>query len=119
MNRSSAAGILIRPVGQSLVEDDGVDEVDVEADDDPASPPDGLSADGVVELFSAPSSDAFLPAADAERRSFFAQPLPLNTIVGGAKALRIGPEPHSGQASGAGSCTPWMTSKRRPHAAQM
>ncbi len=46
-------------------------------------------------------------------RSFFAQPLPLNTIVGGAKALRIDPSvPHSGQKFGPGSWTPCRMSAR-------
>ncbi|HET9082860.1 MAG TPA: hypothetical protein VFN41_00540 [Candidatus Limnocylindrales bacterium] len=121
MNRSSTAGIFIRRSGQSLVEDDDVDSDDEDADDDPASPLELFSLGGAVVLFSSLplSSVAFLLPAALERRSFFAQPEPLKTMVGGAKALRIGPDPHSGQASGAGSLTPWMTSKRRPHAAQM
>ena len=82
------------------------------------SPLDDFSEDDEL-LFSPLSSDGFFPLLAADRRSFLAQPEPLKTIVGGANALRMGPEPHSGQASGAGSFTPWMTSKRRPHAAQM
>jgi len=132
MNRSSTAGIFIRRSGQSLDEEDVVDDVDVEVDEDEpeddASPLDVLSEGDLDELFSplssevffSPlSSDVFFAPPEADRRSFLAQPEPLKTIVGGANALRIGPEPHSGHASGAGSCTPWMTSKRRPQAAQM
>jgi hypothetical protein len=98
--------------------------VDVEAEE-PLSSLEDLSPDPAAALFSALSlalalsSDAFLAPPELDRRSFLAQPEPLNTIVGGANALRIGPEPHKGHASGAGSLTPWMTSKRRPHAAQM
>jgi len=118
MNRSSTAGIFIRRSGQSLDEEDVVD-VDVEVDEDDASPLDVVSEGDVGELFSPLSSEVFFAPPEADRRSFLAQPEPLKTIVGGANALRIGPEPHSGHASGAGSCTPWMTSKRRPQAAQM
>jgi hypothetical protein len=121
MSRSSTAGIFIRRSGQSLVDEDDVDLDDVDGDDDPASPLELVSPAAAVVLFSPLplSSVAFLPPAPLERRSFFAQPEPLKTMAGGAKALRIGPDPHSGHASGAGSLTPWMTSKRRPHAAQM
>lgn len=98
-------------------DDDEPEDEPAEPDDVP-SPPDVVSEEDEL-LFSPLSSDDFLPLLAADRRSFFAQPEPLKTIVGGANALRIGPEPHSGHASGAGSFTPWMTSKRRPHAAQM
>jgi hypothetical protein len=54
----------------------------------------------------------------AARRSFFAQPDPLKWIAGAANAFRTGPLPQSGQCSGAGSSRPWMTSNRRPQAAQ-
>jgi hypothetical protein len=40
-----------------------------------------------------------------ERRSTFAQPVPLNTIAGGAKALRI-VAPHTGHERGDSSWTP-------------
>jgi hypothetical protein len=63
-------------------------------------------------------SDSFDFDAVLARRSFFAQPDPLNTIVGGANALRIGPDPHSGHDGGGSASTPWMTSNRRPHAEQ-
>jgi hypothetical protein len=125
MNRSSTAGTFIRRSGQSLVEDDEeVDLVDAELDEDPVSAlvdvsDDDVSDDDAVALFSPLSSAGFLPPPELERRSFLAHPEPLNTIVGGAKALRIGPDPHSGHDSGDGSLTPWMTSKRRPHAAQV
>jgi len=104
MNRSSTAGIFIRRSGQSLDEEDVVDDVDVEVDEDEpeddASPLDVLSEGDVDELFSplssdvffSPlSSDVFFAPPEADRRSFLAQPEPLKTIVGGANALRIGP----------------------------
>ena len=126
INRTSTAGTFIRRSGQSLDVEDvvgDVEDVDVEVDEDEpedaASPLDVLSECGVGELLSPLSSEVFFPPPEADRRSFLAQPEPLKTIVGGANALRIGPEPHSGHASGAGSFTPWMTSKRRPQAAQM
>lgn len=96
------------------------------ADDVPAA----LDSDGCLEaepsLFerSVPGvspEEALLPvdADAADRRSFFAQPLPLNTIAGGANALRIEPsEPHSGQKFGPGSWTPWRMSVRCPQTAQ-
>jgi hypothetical protein len=68
-----------------------------------------------------PSVPAFDPPVDdlvAARRSFFAQPDPLKWIAGAANALRTGPDPHNGQVVGGSAWTPWMTSNRRPHAAQ-
>jgi hypothetical protein len=56
--------------------------------------------------------------AAVARRSFFAQPLPLKWMAGGANALRTGPSPHNGQLVGPSSLMPWTTSKRRPQAAQ-
>ena len=121
------------------VDDVGLDEPDVESppepdepdpdepdpdepepdEPEPDPPPDALSDEVESAPFlSAPSGVDFLLPAAAERRSFFAQPEPLNTIAGGANALRTGPDPHSGQLSGDGSWTPWMTSNRRPQAAQ-
>jgi hypothetical protein len=98
--------------------DDGVFALE-EVDADAASPPVAVSVDvDPPELASLPSSDGFLLPTAAARRSFFAHPEPLNTIVGAAIAFRTGPSPHSGQPSGGGSFTPWMISNRRPHAAQ-
>jgi hypothetical protein len=54
----------------------------------------------------------------ALRRSFFAQPEPLKWMAGAANALRTGPEPHNGQLAGGSASTPWIASKRRPHAEQ-
>src|SRR4029079_4090095 len=128
---SSTAGIFIRRSGQSLDEEDVVDvdvEVDEDEPEDDASPLDVLSEGDVGELFSplssevffSPlSSEVFFAPPEADRRSFLAQPEPLKTLVGCANDLRIGTEARGGHASGAGSCTPWMTSKRRPQAAQM
>lgn len=65
------------------------------------------------------SSDDNAPApVFAARRSFLAQPEPLKWIAGAAMALRTGPFPHSGQLVGGSSWSPWITSKRRPQAAQ-
>jgi hypothetical protein len=54
-----------------------------------------------------PEPESDLAAAlvrDAVLRSFFAQPLPLNTIAGGAKPLRnVASAPHAGQKFGADS----------------
>ena len=47
-------------------------------------------------------------------RSFFAQPLPLNTIEGAEIALRTGLAPQIGQAAGPSAVTPWITSNRCP-----
>ena len=47
--------------------------------------------------------------AGFELRSFFAQPDPLNTIVGAESALRNG-APQTGQFAGPLSFTPWITS---------
>lgn len=89
------------------------DDVDVFSDDfDEASPSPPLSEPGSASF----DADALL--FTAARRSFLAQPDPLKWIAGAANAFRTGPDPHSGHCSGAGSLTPWMTSKRRPHAAQ-
>jgi hypothetical protein len=95
-----------------------VDEVDVFSDvfsgvfDDP-SPSDPLSPS--LEDVSPSPDDRLFTAA---RRSFLAQPEPLKWTAGAANALRTGPEPHNGQCSGGPSWTPWMTSNRRPQAAQ-
>lgn len=66
------------------------------------------------------SSPAFAAAPDdtVARRSFFAQPEPLKWTAAAVMALRIGPSPHNGHAPGGSPWTPWITSKRRPHAAQ-
>ena len=127
------AGSSIRRLGQSLEadEDEPGPDVDPDAGDDPPvvddepgvfdpSPPEPLS-EPVSELVSDPWSPSFAddePLFTAARRSFLAQPDPLKWIAGAANAFRTGPDPHSGHRSGAGSLTPWMTSKRRPHAAQ-
>jgi hypothetical protein len=128
------AGSSIRRLGQSpeadevdpaLDDDPDVDDEspfvvdDVSVDFDAPSPPDPLP-----EPLSAPVSEPFSPSDDddplftADRRSFLAQPDPLKWMAGAANALRTGPDPQSGHCSGGASLTPWMTSKRRPHAAQ-
>ncbi len=67
-----------------------------------------------------PPSPAAAVVAEAglARRSFLAQPDPLKWTAGAENALRTGPEPHSGQTVGGSSCSPWIVSNRRPHAAQ-
>lgn len=73
------------------------------------------SAFGALSVF-APSSPELVAAPAAGRddvlRSFLAQPLPLKWIVGALNALRTGPAPHTGQASGPLPLTEWMTSNR-------
>jgi hypothetical protein len=66
-----------------------------------------------------PADDPEAAPALAARRSFFAQPEPLKWMAGAANAFRTGPLPQSGQLVGPSSCRPWITSKRRPQAAQM
>ena len=87
-----------------------------------ASPPVAVAALSPLSFVEPPdeSSPSFLedePEPALERRSILAQPEPLNMMVGGAKALRTGPPPHVGQASGPWPWTPWTTSNRWPHAA--
>ena len=71
---------------------------------------------------SEPAPSGPLPAVTPSRaferaaapRSFFAQPLPLKWIVGGANAFRTGEAPQIGQAVGPSAVTEWTTSKRWP-----
>ena len=60
---------------------------------------------------------AFRVEAPADRRSFLAQPLPLNRIVGGANARMTGPS-HSGHWWGPASFRPRSTSNRWPQEVQ-
>ncbi len=53
--------------------------------------------------------DGFDLAAEADARSFFAQPEPLKWTAGDAKTLRIGP-PQTGHVDGPCTWTPCMTS---------
>ena len=120
------AGNSIRRLDQSLEPDD----VDAGLDDDPEvvaeSPDDDVFSDDFGDASpSLPVSDPLSPSFDADAllfaaasRSFLAQPDPLKWIAGGANAFRTGPDPHSGHCSGDGSLRPWITSNRRPHAAQ-
>ena len=138
--QSVAAGIGQSAVGRTLFDD--VDVVVEAADVDPGLlglaverseelslevvPSEEPSLEVVVAPAASPDSDDSPPAPDPEPaaarllacRSFFAQPDPLKWTAGAAMALRTGPEPHNGQALGGSACTPWMTSKRRPQAAQ-
>jgi hypothetical protein len=106
-------------VPESLDVVDEVDELDGDEVDD-EDEVDAFSDDFDDPSASEPFSDSpvAVPLFTAARRSLLAQPDPLKWMAGGANALRIGPEPQSGQLSGPGSLTPWMTSKRRPQAAQ-
>ncbi len=75
----------------------------------PAFEPESPPSDPVVDPLSEDRD-----RVDDELRSFFAQPDPLKTIVGGANAFRTGDSPQIGQTVGPASCTPWITSKRCP-----
>jgi hypothetical protein len=115
--QSDAAGIdqsslLLAPVPEPVPDDGGSPDADppvVESEVavvvDPSPLPD-------------PSPAGVARDRAAARRSFFAQPEPLKWMAGGAKALRTGAPPHSGHAVGPSAWTPWMTSNRRPQAAQ-
>jgi hypothetical protein len=80
-----------------------------------ASPP--LASPPVVSP-SGPSPFEALEVFTAARRSLFAQPEPLKWTAGAVNAFLMGPEPHNGHCVGGPSWIPWMTSKRRPQAAQ-
>jgi hypothetical protein len=70
-----------------------------------------------VELVAPDASDDPLEAAAGrlvDDRSFFAQPLPLNTIDGAEIALRTPPLWQTGQWLGPSAWTPWITSNRWP-----
>jgi hypothetical protein len=110
----------------------------------PAAPPSEVFFVSVEGVFAAPSAAApsagppFAPASPlaatfvsepdesaleelelgAGRRSFFAQPVPLKWIAGAVIPFRTGPLPHCGHVAGPSAWTPWMTSKRWPHALQ-
>src|SRR5436305_1719462 len=105
-------------IGQSLAEADfeaGAPEsfFGVVADSPSLASVDGFAPSAV----SVPASD-FCLLALALRRSFLAQPDPLNTTVGAANAFRIGPAPHAGQLVGPWASIGWMTSRRCAHASQ-
>jgi hypothetical protein len=103
-----------------LVELDAAVEAEGEPSEvDAPSPEPSLDPDpAVLEPTSAVSSPVFVPERFAAWRSFLAQPDPLKWIAGAAMAFRTGPLPHSGQDVGGSAWTPWITSKRRPQAAQ-
>jgi hypothetical protein len=109
--QSVAAGI-----GQSLLVPpgpvDGAGSAGLDSVDAPSA--------AVVALSPPPASSVEADARDraAARRSFFAQPVPLKWTAGAANAFFTGPLPQSGHADGPSAWTPWMTSNRRPHAAQ-
>jgi len=95
-------------------------------DEPPESPPESLELDPPSPLdplftlssFFVDDDDRLEPLLELER-SFFAQPVPLKWIVGGAKAFVIVPSaPHSGQNLGPGSLIPWTTSVRWPQLLQ-
>jgi hypothetical protein len=88
------------------------------SDVEPGSAGDPFS--DVVELSVEPSSPLPDEAPDraAARRSFFAQPDPLKWTDGAEIAFLTGPLPHRGHAAGGSAWTPWITSNRRPQAAQ-
>jgi len=94
-------------------------------DELPESPPESLELDPLSPLDPLFAVSSFFdederlePLLELER-SFFAQPVPLKWIVGGAKAFVIVPSaPHSGQNLGPGSLIPWTTSVRWPQLLQ-
>ena len=69
------------------------------------------------------AAPSFDPASTArgtsptERASFFAQPLPLKTMAGVVRALRIAP-PQTSHASGPVPWIEWTTSTERPQDVQ-
>ena len=79
--------------------------------------PEGLASVAAASLEASAEDDSLLDEA-AERRSFFAHPEPLKWTAGEEIAFLTGPPPQRAHASGASAWTPWMTSKRRPQAAQ-
>jgi len=90
------------------------DSPELESPDD--DPPDFESAE--LESPDVPwPAAAFRVEAPADRRSFLAQPLPLNRIVGGANARMTGPS-HSGHWRGPASLRPRSTSNRWPQEVQ-
>jgi hypothetical protein len=83
------------------------------------SPLDSLPAPELSDDAPPPSAVVFASSDDdrlfaAALRSFFAQPDPLNTIVGGAKPFRTSFEWQTGQWVGPLSWSPWITSNRCP-----
>ena|SRR5690349_8299979 len=105
-------------------EDEDEDASDDDSDRLPASArasPRSRRSPASPALSAPPSPDPFdpAPALLVAARSFLAQPLPLNTIAGAAKAfLRVPSAPHSGQNCGTGSWMPWRMSVLRPQAEQ-
>jgi hypothetical protein len=93
--------------------------VSAPSDEDPA-PEDEPFSDEAVPPSEALSSPLPWEEPDltAVRRSRLAQPEPLKWTVGAEIAFLTGPLPHSGQLVGGSAWTPWITSKRRPQAAQ-
>ena len=87
---------------------------ELESPDD--DPPDFESPELGSPDFPWPAA-AFRVEAPADRRSFLAQPLPLNRIVGGANARMTGPS-HSGHWWGPASFRPRSTSNRWPQEVQ-
>jgi hypothetical protein len=111
--QSDGAGI----VGQSSTED--VDELDEPFGESAAFESD-FESDVDSDFDSEPDS-AFAAAFVfvVEPRSLRAQPLPLKTIEGGLRTLRIEPSvPHEGQNFGPGSLMPWRMSVRWPQDVQ-
>jgi hypothetical protein len=88
------------------------------SDDEPGSALDPFSdAVGPSVEPSSPLADV-APDLAAAPRSFFAQPDPLKWTDGAEIVFLTGPLPHKGHAAGGSAWTPWITSNRRPQAAQ-
>jgi hypothetical protein len=94
-------------------------ESPLRADAVPPSPLDSVAFPELSDVAPAPSVLVFVSSDEDRRfaaalRSFFAQPDPLNTIVGGAKPFRTSVEWQTGQWVGPRSWSPWITSNRCP-----
>jgi hypothetical protein len=100
------------------VDSPDVDAPDVDSPDVDA--PDVDSPDCAWPDVDAPDcawAAAFAEGAAADRRSFFAHPVPLKWIVGGANARLTGPS-QSGHWWGPASLRPWKASNRWRHVLQ-
>jgi hypothetical protein len=104
----------LEPLGAAFEPSDVAFEPSDAPSPEPAVAAAGTSPDSEPSVPESEAAPDFTPA----RRSFLAQPDPLKWTAGAEIALRTGPEPHNGQDAGGSAWTPWITSNRRPQAAQ-
>jgi len=104
----------LEPLGVAFEPSDVAFEPSDAPSPEPPVAPAGTSVDSEPSAPEPEAAPDFAPA----RRSFLAQPDPLKWTAGAAIALRTGPDPHNGQVAGGSAWTPWITSNRRPQAAQ-